>query len=122
MQILRKDKLKSGCIADGLPAPEFDIRTTMFAIHFRIRNNNKTNSEEQVYSAEDSGINSGINKVRKQILNIMQDDSSVTTQRIADILGIDRRNVESHVRTLKKFGVVEREGARKNGCWIVKRS
>jgi predicted HTH transcriptional regulator len=51
----------------------------------------------------------------------MSHNQSVTTQVIAEELSIDRRNVESHIRVLKKLGLVEREGARKNGRWIVKK-
>jgi len=35
------EKMKMGCLADKLPAPEFKILPTVFQICFRIRNNNK---------------------------------------------------------------------------------
>jgi predicted HTH transcriptional regulator len=40
-------------------------------------------------------------------------------RQIAAALGIETKNAESHIRQLKKAGLVEREGARKNGRWIV---
>jgi predicted HTH transcriptional regulator len=53
-------------------------------------------------------------------MDLMSFNQNVTTQAIAEELAIDRRNVESHIRALKKLGLVVREGARKNGRWIVK--
>jgi ATP-dependent DNA helicase RecG len=79
---------------------------------------------EKVYSANGSGINSGINDVinetRQKIMDLMSRNQRVTTRTIAEELAIDRRNVESHIRVLKKLGLIEREGARKNGRWVVK--
>jgi predicted HTH transcriptional regulator len=43
-----------------------------------------------------------------------------TTRIIADELGFSKRKVEYYIQQLKKSGLVEREGAKKNGRWIVK--
>jgi predicted HTH transcriptional regulator len=84
------------------------------------RNNNTVSAESQIYSANISGINSGINETRQKMLGLMLANPYVTTQELSIALGIDRRNVESHIRALKKHGVLEREGSRKNGRWVVK--
>jgi predicted HTH transcriptional regulator len=44
----------------------------------------------------------------------------ITTQAVADALGVSRRTVDNHISQLKKAGLLEREGAKKNGRWIVK--
>jgi predicted HTH transcriptional regulator len=44
----------------------------------------------------------------------------ITTQALADSLGVTRRVIESNISQLKKAGLVAREGAKKNGRWIVK--
>ena len=87
---------------------------------FRIRDNNKAISEAKIYSANGSGINGGISNIPQRIIDLMSSDPSITTQKIADEIGIDKRNAESHIRSLKKLGLVERVGARKNGLWLVK--
>jgi ATP-dependent DNA helicase RecG len=58
--------------------------------------------------------------MRKKIIELMLDSPSITTGKIAESLGINIKSVESHIRSLKKSGLVEREGAKKNGRWIVK--
>jgi ATP-dependent DNA helicase RecG len=113
------EKMKNGCRADNLPEPEFEITATAFSISFQIRNNNKAVSKSKIYSANGSGINSGITEIRQRIMDLMSKNPSITTQKIADEIAIDRRNVESHVRILKKIGLIERTGARKNGRWVV---
>jgi ATP-dependent DNA helicase RecG len=115
------EKMKKGCVVDNLPEPEFDISPSMFSICFNIRNNNTASAGPQIYSADKSGINSGINETRQKMLCLMLTNPKVTTRELSIELGIDRRNVESHIRVLKKNGALEREGARKNGRWVVVR-
>jgi ATP-dependent DNA helicase RecG len=114
------EKMEMGCAADDLPEPEFGVRPTGFSICFHIRNNDKAMTEDKIYSANGSGINSGINDVRQRIINLMLVNPSIKKQMIADELQINRRNIESHIRELKKIGAVEYVGARKNGSWVVK--
>ncbi|MDR1111310.1 MAG: putative DNA binding domain-containing protein [Deltaproteobacteria bacterium] len=66
------------------------------------------------------GFNLGINETQRNILRMLADVPTVTTQTIADSLGVTRRNVENYISKLKMAGIVERKGARKNGHWIVK--
>jgi predicted HTH transcriptional regulator len=87
--------------------------------------------ESQFYSANNgemndgingginSGMGSGINETRQKILALMLTNPNVTVQGLSIELGIDRRNAESHIRALKKNGLLTREGARKNGRWVV---
>ena len=114
------DKMKKGCVNDRLPEPVFKIMPTTFSICFHIRNNNKAIAERSIYSANGNGINSGINETRQKIVVLMKEEPGITTREIADALGIEVKSADSHIRALKKVGLVEREGARKNGRWIVR--
>jgi predicted HTH transcriptional regulator len=68
----------------------------------------------------DGGINGGINKTQKKIISILCESPQTSVSAIAETLGMAKRTVENNISQLKKFGLVEREGARKNGRWIVK--
>jgi ATP-dependent DNA helicase RecG len=118
------EKMKKGCVADGLQAPEFDITASVFSICFHIRNNNKAIAEREIYSANNGGINCGINcginEQQQSILKLFSENPTITTQATADSLGISKRSVDNHIRELKRLGLIEREGAKKNGRWIVK--
>jgi ATP-dependent DNA helicase RecG len=65
------------------------------------------------------GLNCGINETQQKILSLFIQSPTITTQAVADSLGISRRSVDSHISHLKKAGLVEREGSRKVGRWIV---
>ena len=66
------------------------------------------------------GINFGINETQKKIIALLVENPRTTISAIAETLSMTKRNIENHISQLKKSGVVEREGARKNGRWIVK--
>ena len=42
------EKMKNGCLADGLPEPEFEITPNTFSICFKTRNNNKIEIEAKM--------------------------------------------------------------------------
>jgi ATP-dependent DNA helicase RecG len=114
------EKMKKGCIADNLPEPEFKINPMMFSICFHIRNNNKLIENQKIYSANGNGINDGINDSRQKIIDLMQNNPNITTKMIAQELNLEIKNVDSHIRILKKNDLIERVGAKKNGKWVIK--
>jgi len=114
------EKIKAACAADGLPEPEFRISTTDFMVCFHIRNNNKAIAERSIYTTNVGGINGGINETQKNIIKMLAENPEIKVQTVADTLGLTKRKVEYHIGQMKKAGLVEREGARKNGRWIVK--
>jgi len=65
------------------------------------------------------GVNVGVNEKQQKILDLMVENGAVTAQEIADIVGITKRRVESNISDLKKLGKIKREGADKNGKWVV---
>ena len=78
-------------------------------------------SENQIENRDNTfGINCGLNKTQQRIIKLLFENPIITTQAIADSLGISRRTVDNHISQLKKARLVEREGAKKNGMWIVK--
>jgi predicted HTH transcriptional regulator len=62
------------------------------------------------------GINVGI---KKDILNIMREDATVSALKISELLGKSERTIERHIRELKIQGVVQRIGSKKTGNWVV---
>ena len=62
----------------------------------------------------------GLNNIRENILKLLDENPTAKTQSIADELGITRRKVEYNITCLKRVGLVEREGSKKNGRWVVK--
>ena len=120
------EKIKTACAADGLPTPEFRISTTEFMICFHIRDNNKTIAERSIMNGKNivpSGtingtINSDENDIR--LLNAISDNPAITFDGLSMLLNMPRRTISREMKKLQENGRIEREGARKNGQWIIK--
>jgi len=50
----------------------------------------------------------------------MKNKPDITTQEIADLMNMSRRNIAKHIANLKKKGMIERIGSDKGGHWKVK--
>ncbi len=77
-------------------------------------------SGEQSDSDSDGGISGGLNEAQQDILKLLAENPTVTTKSAAGILDMPIRSLERHIETLKKAGLIEREGAKKRGRWVVK--
>lgn len=62
---------------------------------------------------------SPLSEMEQAIIRCIQDDASISAGRIAEQCGISARQIEKYMALLKKKGVLQREGARKNGKWKV---
>jgi ATP-dependent DNA helicase RecG len=60
------------------------------------------------------------NEYSIHILEAILNNPAVTYNELAELLSIPRRTVSREMKKLQESGKIEREGARKNGCWIVK--
>jgi ATP-dependent DNA helicase RecG len=117
------EKMKNGCIADGLPEPEFTILPNVFSICFHIRNNYKMANNYEITSDNQGdyfGINFGLNETQCKIVDLMITNPEITAEQIAESIGITKRQIEANISKLKASGIVERIGARKKGRWVVK--
>jgi len=64
-------------------------------------------------------IKFGISETQKKIISFFIENPKATIPAVAETLGMTKRTVENNISELKKVGLLEREGARKNGRWIV---
>ena len=63
------------------------------------------------------GIKFGIND--KKILLLLLSDPTISARDMAQQIGIGVRAVEKILQRLKLLGVIDRQGSRKNGLWII---
>jgi len=76
--------------------------------------------------AEVGASNGVINGVKKplsenelKILNCMREDPYITKKHISETTGIAARTMDRAISELIKRGVIERQGSRKAGIWVV---
>lgn len=60
-----------------------------------------------------------LSELEHNIIQFMRADASVSARKLAELCGISSRRIEQCIAELKKKGIVQREGARKNGRWKV---
>jgi len=63
------------------------------------------------------GIKFGIND--KRFLLLLNSNPSITAAETAEQIGMTQRGAEKLIKKLKDAGVINREGSRKNGIWVI---
>ena len=58
-------------------------------------------------------------KTQQKILKLIQQNPNVTTQEMADIIGIDRSNVWRNMKIMQIEGTIRRVGPDKGGHWEI---
>ena len=64
---------------------------------------------------------SGLSKRQQAIIGLMKDEPEITAVQLAEKLAVSSRTVENEIKSLREKRYIERQGATKDGRWIVKR-
>ena len=58
-------------------------------------------------------------KTSQKIIDMIKEDPYISTSKMAEIIGVDRRNIARNIKKLQEQGVVRRVGPDKGGFWEV---
>ena len=58
-------------------------------------------------------------KTSQKIVELIQNNNEISTQEMANIIGIDRRNIARQIKNLQAKGIIRRVGPDKGGHWEV---
>ena len=75
-------------------------------------------SNGMLESISDSAQKS-VQKSVQKIISIIKGNPNITTQEIADLLGINRSGVARHIKKLREQGIIRRIGPDKGGHWEI---
>lgn len=67
------------------------------------------------------GLNVGLNKTEKKVIEILIENPSVTSVEIAEKVGVTKRTIERAFKSLQEKKMIERIGSKRDGNWIVVR-
>ena len=56
-----------------------------------------------------------LQKTQQKIVELVKEDAYITTQRMADLIGIDRSNIARAIKKLQHQGILRRVGPDKGG-------
>ena len=60
-----------------------------------------------------------LNPTRQRIIEEMRNNPNITQERLSILIGIGKTAIENNISFLRKNGVIERMGSKKNGWWKV---
>ena len=60
-----------------------------------------------------------ISATQKKILQEINNLHSITTQSLANKIGLSIAGIEKSISTIKELGIIERKGSRKSGHWVI---
>jgi Fic family protein len=99
---------KSSYLADSGPFIDFMLEEILNAL---IDHQGKSNA--------DIADEKGLNYQQERVLGYLRADRHMTAAKIAKDLDMSARQVERMLADLKAKGIIRREGANRNGYWIV---
>ena len=99
---------KSSYLADSGPFIDFMLEEILNAL---IDHQGKSNA--------DIADEKGLNYQQERVLGYLRADRHMTAAKIAKDLDMSARQVERMIADLKAKGIIRREGANRNGYWIV---
>ena len=59
------------------------------------------------------------NSVVTRILKVIQEEPSLSQKKIADVIGEKYSIVKYYMESMKKSGIIKREGSSQKGKWII---
>jgi fido (protein-threonine AMPylation protein) len=68
---------------------------------------------------ENGGVNGGVSLLQKRILDLLGQNPHISAAEIAKQTDTPHRTIENNLKKLKESGTITREGADKNGKWII---
>ena len=58
-------------------------------------------------------------KTSQKIIDLVKEDPYISTSKMADIIGIDRRNIARNIKKLQEQSIIRRVGSDKGGFWEI---
>lgn len=71
---------------------------------------------DQVADQADQGND---NSVVTRILKVIQEEPSLSQKKIANVIGEKYSTVKYYMESMKKSGIIKREGSSQKGKWII---
>jgi ATP-dependent DNA helicase RecG len=101
----------------GLPSPTFQNQSNGFLV--TVYTDKNEDISEKVTNKVTDKVTDKVTNNQKMILQLIAENSMVSTSEIATKLGISKRKVLENIKKLKEKNIVQRIGSPKAGHWKV---
>ena len=79
----------------------------------------KEESTNKSTDKKEESTNKFTNKIEEEILKVIIDNPFYNRKKLSEIFGRTEEGIGYYLKKLTKAGVIKREGAKKNGKWVV---
>ena len=79
----------------------------------------KEESTNKSTNKKEESTNKFTNKIEEEILKVIIDNSFYNRKELSEIFGRTEEGIGYYLKKLTKAGIIKREGAKKNGKWVV---
>ena len=110
-------KILEGFEAAGLPVPT--IEEVDGGVRVTFKRNNQGNPQVTSQKTPQKTSQKTQQKTQQKIVTLIENNPQITTQEMADSIGIDRSNVYRNIKKLQEQGAIRRVGPDKGGHWEV---
>lgn len=110
------EKIKDSCKEAGNPMPEYTIKREDIMVMFKSL---VSSTDQATNQATDRANQGNDNSVVTRILKVIQEEPSLSQKKIADIIGEKYSTVKYYMESMKKSGIIKREGSSQKGKWII---
>ena len=76
-------------------------------------------TDQGTNQATDQANQDGDNSVGTRILKVIQENPTLSQKKIADVIGEKYSTVKYYMESMKKSGIIKREGSSQKGKWII---
>lgn len=103
------EKIKDSCKEAGNPMPEYTVKREDIMVMFK-----------SLVSNTDRATNQGNdNSIVTRILKVIQEEPSLSQKKIANVIGEKYSTVKYYMESMKKSGIIKREGSSQKEKWII---
>ena len=120
-------KICNACTELGAEKPRYELLGTGLRVHFAAL---KSALFEETQEQGENGLGENIvetspktsPKTSQKILMLIRENNTISTREMANLIGINRRNIMRNISELQKTGILHRVGSSQKGHWEITES
>ena len=117
-----REQEANGANVPSFRTDEFILKITVPKVSEKVNINDErvdVNVTENVTENVTDASQKTSQKTSQKIIDLIKEDPYISTTKMAEIIGVDRRNIARNIKKLQEQGVVRRVGPDKGGFWEV---
>ena len=116
-----REQEANGANVPSFRTDEFILKITVpkVAENVQKQTGNVTENDGKVAENVTDASQKTSQKTSQKIIDLIKEDPYISTSKMAEIIGVDRRNIARNIKKLQEQGAVRRVGPDKGGFWEI---